>query len=75
MAEEKAEWDKKPGWPAKLVETRFTLNGFEYTLNPNDIGLSSDCWDQGFMEHFQGQMTKDLNAIGAIDIYNAGLLD
>lgn len=75
MVEEKEEWDKKLGWPAKLVETMFTLNGFEYTLKPEDIGLSSDCWDQGFMEHFQGQMTKDLKAIGAIDIYNAGFID
>lgn len=75
MVEGKAKWDKNPGWPAKLVETRFTLNGFEYTLKPEDIGLSSDCWDQGFMESFQGNLRKDLEAVGAIKVYNLGFID
>ena len=75
MAGLKAEWDKKPGWPAKLVETQFTLNGTKYTLKPADIGLTDDCWDQGFMESFQGRMSNDLEEIGATDIYNLGFLD
>ena len=28
-AKEKADWDKKPGWPAKLVRTDYVLNGIE----------------------------------------------
>lgn len=75
MVEGKAEWDKKTGWPAKLVVTMFTLNGIEYTLEPEDLGLSSDCWDQGFMESFQGNLRKDLEAVGAIKIYNLGFID
>ena len=71
----KKEWDKKPGWPAKLVETEFTLNGITYALEPNDLGLTDDCWDQGFMETIQGRMTKDLEACGAVNIYNHGFID
>ena len=75
MVNEKEEWDKKPGWPAKLVSTEFTLNGIEYKLGPRDIGLNDDCWDQGFMETFQGRMEKDLIACGATKVYNHGFLD
>lgn len=75
MVSEKEEWDKKPGWPAKLVSTKFTLNGIEYKLGPRDIGLNDDCWDQGFMETFQGRMEKDLIACGATKVYNCGFLD
>ena len=38
--EKKMEWDRDPGWPAKLVETTFKLYGQEYSLGPTDIGLS-----------------------------------
>lgn len=72
---EKEEWDKNPGWPAKLVETRFTLNGIKYVIGPRDLGLEDDCWDQGFMESFQGTLRKDLEANGAIEVYNLGFLD
>lgn len=75
FVKEKEEWDKHPGWPAKLVKTKFTLNGIEYTLEPHDLGLSDDCWDQGFMETIQGRMRKDLEACGAVGIYNLGFLD
>ena len=74
-AEKKAEWDKDPGWPAKLVETRFVLNGIEYTIQPQDLGLTDSCWDQGFMESFQGILRKDLEAAGATKVYNLGFLD
>ena len=75
MAKEKEEWDKDPGWPAKLVKTEFVLNGIKYVLDPADIGLSDDCWDQGFMETFQKRMEKDLEANGATDIYSTGFMD
>ena len=72
---EKEEWDKKPGWPATLVETRFRLNGDEYSIGPVDIGLTDDCWDQGFMETIQGRMKKDLEEYGATGILNLGFID
>lgn len=75
FVKEKEEWDRHPGWPAKLVETKFTLNGIEYTIQPHDLGLQDDCWDQGFMEKIQGDLRKDLEAAGAVDIYNLGFLD
>lgn len=75
FVKEKEEWDKHPGWPAKLVETKFTLNGIEYTIQPHDLGLQDDCWDQGFMETIQGRISKDLEACGAIRIYNHGFID
>lgn len=71
----KEEWDKKPGWPAKLVQTTFTLNGRDYSISPSDIGLEDDCWDHGFMESIQSDITEDLKAYGATNIYNVGFLD
>lgn len=72
---EKEEWDKKPGWPAKLVKTEFMMNGIKYVIEPTDLGLTYDCWDQGFMESFQGYMKRDLEEYGAIEIWNEGFLD
>ncbi len=71
----KEEWDKAPGWPAKHVETEFTLNGISYSLRPADIGLTNDGWDQGFMESIQTDIRKDLESYGATDIYNLGFID
>lgn len=51
--EAKEKWDQDPGWPAKLVSTTFVLNGVEYTIEPPDLGLSYDPWNQGFMESIQ----------------------
>lgn len=73
--EKKIKWDQDPGWPAKLVETKFKLNGEECTILPQDLGLSSDPWDQGFMESIQADIAKDLKDYGAADIYNLGFLD
>ncbi len=70
----KEEWIKN-GWPAKLVSTEFKLNGIRYKIFPQDIGLTDDCWDQGFMESVQGEIKKDLAKYGATDIYNHGFLD
>ena len=75
FASRKEKWDKDPGWPAKLVESQFTLNGNRYTIKPNDLGLDDDCWDQGFMETIQGDLSKDLEESGATDICNFGFLD
>lgn len=75
LAPKKKEWDKDPRWPAKLVKTMFTLNGMSYSISPKDIGLTDDCWDQGFMESIQGDLRKDLQKAGARDIYNLGFLD
>ena len=72
---EKEEWDKKPLWPAKYVETRFKLNGEVYTVRPVDIGLTNDCWDQGFMESSQKKIKNDLEKYGATDICNLGFMD
>lgn len=73
--EAKTKWDKKPGWPAKLVETRFTLNGIDYTISSTDIGLSDSNWDQGFMESIQNEIEKDLKVYGATSIVSRGFLD
>ena len=75
FAEKKKEWDKKPGWPAKLVETRFMLNGEQHSIFPSDIGLSSNGWDQGFMETIQTDIERDLKEFGATEIYSFGFLD
>ena len=73
--EDKLKWDRNPGWPAKLVKTEFMLNGIKYAIEPPDIGLTYDCWDQGLMEHFQGNMRKDLEKYGATEIWNQGFID
>ena len=72
---EKDEWDKNPRWPAKLVTTYFEMNGIEYSIGPEDIGLTTDCWDQGFMETIQGDISGDLREYGATKIFNNGFLD
>ncbi len=73
--EKKKEWNKAPGWPAKLVETNFILNGIEYSLYPADLGLSDDNWDEGFMESIQYDLKRDLEEYGAKKVYNLGFLD
>ena len=75
FAEEKKAWDQDPGWPAKLVETTFVLNGKEYSIGPEDIGLTCNCWDQGFMETVQGRIRQDLVDCGATDVYSLGFID
>jgi len=74
LAAEKEEWKKKP-WPAKLVEIQYKLNGVKFSLLPADIGLSDDCWDQGFMESVQPDLGNDLKKYGATDVYYFGFLD
>ena len=75
LAPKKEEWDKAPGWPSKMVETTFKLNGNDYRILPRDLGLSNDCWDQGFMESVQSVLEKDLEAAGATHIHSTGFID
>lgn len=75
FAPKKEEWDKKPRWPAKLVKIKFSLHGVKYSLSPVDMGLMDDCWDQGFMEMIQPDISEDLEECGATDIYNIGFID
>ena len=64
------------GWPAKLVQTVFKLDGQAYSITPDMIGLTQgDCWDEGLMECLQGDLGKDLKAIGATDVCHLGFLD
>ena len=72
---EKEAWDQNRGWPAKHVRTEFILNGKNYSIKPEDLGLTSNGWDQGFMESIQGEIKKDLERYGATDVYNLGFLD
>lgn len=75
FAAQKAEWDKNPRWPAKLVKTKFCLNGVKYTLFPPDVGLTYNCWDQGFMELIQADIDSDLEEYGATEIHSMGFID
>lgn len=75
FAAKKDAWNKHPGWPAKLVSTEFTLYGNKYSIRPEDIGLTDDCWDQGFMETIQSEIKRDLADYGATDIFNCGFID
>lgn len=68
-------WDKAPLWPAKLVETTFRLNGIEYTITPEDIGLGKYPFEEGFMESIQKDLERDLELYGATDIHSFGFLD
>ena len=71
----KTEWDKKPGWPAKLVKTSFCLYGTRYTIYPEDLGLGSELFDEGFMKSIQKDLEKDLLNAGASEISHSGEMD
>ena len=82
FAEKKAEWDKCPGWPAKLVETWFELNGIEKVIKMKDLPktLTGGPWSATsyidvFFESIQGDIEKDLEAFGAKKIYSFGFMD
>lgn len=74
-AQAKAEWDKKPGWPAKLVETSFCLYGTRYIIKPESFGWDKYSFDEGFMESIQKELEKELAEIGATEITHSGELD
>ncbi len=71
------EWESMPGaWPAKYVTTSFYLNGKQYLITPDSIGLETgEPWDEGFMEHLQGEIGADLKKLGATEIRHTGFLD
>ena len=73
--EQKEEWDRKPEWPAKLVETSFFLFDARITLKPEDLGLPKGPEDEGFMESIQKELEKDLAEAGATEIESSGSLD
>ena len=75
FAEEKRVWDEDPRWPAKYVRTEFKLYGRNLVIKPEDIGLTNDGWDQGFMEIVQHQIEQDLADCGATDIFSHGFID
>ena len=63
-------------WPAKCVQTSFVYQGKPYHYFPDDLGLErGDCWDEGLMEYMQGDIAKDLKALGATDVCDLGFLD
>ena len=68
------------GWPAKLVETKFIFEGEEYVLGPEsfakeEIGSNLYAWESGLMECYQADLKKDLEALGAVRVFNMGFLD
>ena len=71
----KAEWDKKPKWPAKLVSTSFCLYGKHHIIKPEDFGWDKNSFDEGFMESIQKELEKDLSEAGATEIASSGELD
>ncbi len=73
--EAKLEWDKKPLWPAKCVGTSYEYEGYSYGIEPTDLGLTMDPYDQGFMELIQEDIENDLKKHGADNIQSGGLLD
>ena len=75
FAAEKAEWDKNPGWSAKLVETHFKINDIERKIKAKDLGYDKDSYDEGFMESKQKRIEEDLENIGAIITFSGGFID
>ena len=55
-------WNENPMWPAKGVHTSFKLNGIWCGVGPGDLGLTSDGWDQGFMESVHEDIERDLSS-------------
>ena len=71
----KADLDSMPGWMAKRVSTSFKLNGIEYEIEPGDIGLDYNGWQEALMENMQDGIERDLEEAGATDIHSFGMLD
>ena len=64
------------GWPAKYVETTFYLNGKQYSITPDSIGLEGgNSWDEGFLEFLQVKIGEDLEILGATEIRHMGFMD
>lgn len=69
------------GWPAKLVETRFTYEGKKYSIVPSTFGIPDDlceCFQQGpwVTRTFGGGFDDDLRKIpGVTGVASYGFLD
>ena len=68
------------GWPTKLVRTYFTYKGEEYVLEPDqfakeEISPYMYAWESGLMECYQLDLSRDLEALGAENLFNNGFLD
>lgn len=64
-------------WYAKNASTTFELNGITYVINPWDI-FEDDIESpqkHAYFESLQGTIRRDLEAIGAKNIQNFGMLD
>ena len=64
------EWEKEPGWYAKLVSTKFIINGIEKTLVAKTFG-----WSDGFFESVQSEIEAELVKHGAVITYSWGMMD
>ena len=71
----KANPDDLPMWQSKMVSTEFTLNGIRYVIEPGDIGLDYNGWEDALMEVMQDGMESDLREAGATDIKSFGSID
>ena len=74
-AREKEDWDKNPGWPAKLVRTDYVLNGIEGSITAKDLPFSSGPYFEGFFESIQTGIESDLQKYGAYITSSTGMLD
>ena len=75
FAEEKAEWDKNPGWQSKNVKTVFWISRKRYVVYPEMIGLERNGWDDAFMETIQKNLEEDLNHYGIRAVNHYGDID
>ena len=73
--EQREKWGEEVMWPAKMVGTVFELNGIKYVISSEDLGLSHNGWDQGFMEYVQDDIGRDLEEFGATNIKHEGMID
>ena len=68
------------GWPAKLVTTSFIYEGEKYVLSPDsfakeEINPYRYPWESGLMECYQCDLKRDLEELGATNVFNLGFLD
>lgn len=77
FAKRRDEWNKKPRWSAKLVETDFVLNGIKRSIVLQDLPelLRSVPWNEGFFESIQEDIETALKAYGATITGSWGFMD
>ena len=67
---EKARSAKAPDWYVKGAALYFTYEEKAYVIHPADLGTSSEVFDT-----LERALTDDLFAIGAYDMFYAGMMD